>query len=171
MSKTIENLYEYLMFELNYEKIDNLEYFIQNINIKFLKIKDFKKDLLFGIVKNNNTEIFDYCLKNYHFNINELYEDNKTILEYVSENKKFNYYIAKSLLNYQSPNINIVDYWGNNPIWTSVYNKHLKRNSDFVNDYNNWIKDLYNKGFRPNKRSIDAIYHYNDIDLKEILDI
>lgn len=165
--------FDRFIFELTYEKIIDLNEFLSKMRKEFLDNNSLNKELLIAITVNNNEDIIEYCLKNYIFDVNSLYDNNETVLQIVSEASDFKYTNANNLLYYQYDNINtnIVDSWGNNPIWTAIFNKYLFRNKNKIKDYNLWIKDLYVKGFIPNERCLTYICEQNDIYLKKLFNL
>lgn len=167
MNSNYEKEMKVFLFNLSHNKITNLLAFKQSLKPYFFNIQNFKSELLVAIIFSNNMEIFNYSLNHYTFNINHLYSNNYTILQLVSENLNLNYDMATKLLNYQTPNVNIIDDWGNNPIWNTLYRQSF--NNSISPEAIEWIKDLLLVGFKPTKSCKKYIKKENNSYLFKLL--
>lgn len=167
----IEDEFEDFLYKIRYKEINDLNNFRKEFNNDFLNIENFAEYLLKEIVLNENKDIFYFFINKYKFDTNFLYPNNRTILQFVSACNSFDYEIAMTLLNYQKPDINIVDKWGNNPIWTALYVRNAFKNTNNQEIYDQWIHQLYISGFRPNKITKKVILQSNDTTLKNMFHI
>lgn len=65
----------------------------------------------------------------------------------------------------------IVDRWGNNPLWTTVFNFYtVFVLNNLKSEYYQWAKALRDKGFTPNSQTIDCLNtRVNDETLNQII--
>lgn len=136
-----------------------------------IPINDFYNLLEISLL-NNRTDITEYLLTFKGWNINHQNYDGLTILQYVSQNRFFNYKLALNLLNYDDDiRVNIIDRWGNNPLHTSVSNFFSPNVvGEKKLEYYQWIFALKRKGSVPNDLTMNfAISVIKDQRIIEIL--
>lgn len=145
----------------------------------------FKKDMINKIpydndynilelsVLNSRYDITEYLLTFSGWDLNHQNYNGETILQYISEQRLFNLKPAQALLNYGNVDKNIVDRWGNNPIWTSTFGYFSTNLTPEKREpYMVWIQLLFNYGFKPNSRTIEEIEELSDpIELKKFYSI
>lgn len=119
---------------------------------------------------NNRNDIVEYLLTFDGWDLNHQDYDGLTILQYVSQNRFFNFKIAMKLLNYDYVDFNLVDRWGNNPLQTSVSNFFSPNVvGQLKSEYYQWISALRKKGFVANALTIN--FAINVVKDPRIIDI
>lgn len=119
---------------------------------------------------NNRNDIVEYLLTFDGWDLNHQDYDGLTILQYVSQNRFFNFKIAMKLLFYDYVDFNLVDRWGNNPLQTSVSNFFSPNVvGQLKSEYYQWISALRKKGFVANALTIN--FAINVVKDPRIIDI
>ena len=104
-------------------------------------------------------DIVAYLLTFRGWNINHQNQNGETVLQFVSDKAVFSFDSAFKLLSYSGVDTSVVDMWGNNPLWTVLYNMYYQRiDLDLEQQYIDWLKALVDFGFKFNNRSVDVIH-------------
>lgn len=120
-------------------------------------------------ILNSRYDITKYLLTFSGWDLNHQNYNGETILQYISQNRSFNFEIVKALLNYGNIDTNIVDRWGNNPIHTALYWKSISwRDHSAIKNYYRWLKALHDAGFKLTKSSLVLINRYDDFKALDI---
>lgn len=159
---------EDLFFAIRYNKLSDgspltLDAFIANFHNDMINVEDYGHNLLETAVLHNRPDIVRFLLSLDGWDINRRDSDGQTILQYISMSDCFDLDVALMLLDYGHVNTDIVDRWGNNPLWTSAHSVYLARVTlEQRNQYHKWFVALLDVGFRPNERTIEYVKSMKD---------
>lgn len=148
-----------------------LDTFIDNFHNYMIDVEDYGYNLLETAVLHNRPDIARFLLNLDGWDINRRDSDGQTILQYVSMRDCFDLDVALMLLDYGDVDTNVIDRWGNNPLWTTVFNFYtVFVLNNLKPEYYQWAKALRDKGFVPNSQTIDYLNtRVNDETLNRIV--
>lgn len=133
-----------------------LDTFIANFHNDMINVEDYGYNLLETAVLHNRPDIVRFLLSLDGWDINHKANRGLTVLQFVSMSDHFDLDTALMLLDYGNVDTNVVDRWGNNPLWTSTHSVYLARVTlEQRYQYHKWFIALLDVGFRPNERTIE----------------
>lgn len=136
----------------------------QEFNANMVNLTEHGYNLLEISALSGRLDFVEYLLTFSGWNINHQNHNGETILQFISDKSIFSFDIAMTLLNYGNVDTTIVDSWGNNPIWTTLYNMYYQRiDDDLKQKYSEWLRALVDFGFEFNDRSRDVFYEKNSV--------
>ena len=146
-------------------RIGDIDRFMMHINSDNLNsVNEYKQSLLHESISSKNIIVSDYLIKN-RIDLNAADYNGQTALHYCAAHNTLD--IAENVLN-NGGLLNISDKYGNQPLWTAVFNAKSKNSYDMVKLFLRYTTDINHKN--NNGRSpLDFAHQINDEELIKIL--
>lgn len=148
-----------------------LDTFIANFHNDMINVEDYGYNLLETAVLHNRPDIVRFLLSLDGWDINHKANRGQTVLQFISMSDHFDLDTALMLLDYGDVDTNVIDRWGNSPLWTTVFNFYtVFVLNNLKPEYYQWAKALRDKGFAPNAQTIDYLNtRVNDDKMSQIV--